>query len=371
MGIFYDELQFDDRAREDLFTGIKSHEPRYADIVKQWAAGSSLTDYEKKITASILIFYPEYILDNGKDEESIELLREYLLQPEFLQKPMNPEKGLFLYTLFLVHLKAGKKEESLELLEKLEVFFENPDSSIFHQSLENAYLKILSLILERREILSLKPGFSISQLPGLPFKKISVFEGTNCRGQALEFYYKKEYDKASAIYMEMLINKFETPGTLAHLARLELISGNIAQAEIFIVNAWRVRHEAPAYVLVRILFFILLINMVRNYQSDLWLGCLKHALNQPDSKMQWDMDRIICIYANKLRYQNLELLKALLEFMSGNGDDSELNKVVKWQKATPVSFVEWPDFSPCTFLVEKRVNNREMNELCNWVFRYP
>lgn len=369
MGIFYDELQFDDRVKEDLFTGTISREPGYADILKRWAIGNRLTDYEQEITTSILIFYPEYILEQGKANEFILLARKFLHQPD-LQNSLNPEKGLFLYTLLFLLLKQGRKEESLEVLEILEIFVFSYDPangiigkhdktisetdyinksnilvpSIFTLNLENAYTRILTLIMDCREILSLKPGFNISQLPSLPVKKLSVFEGTGFRSQALEFYHKKEYDKASVIYRKMLIHKFESPGTLTHMARLEIICGNMVQAGIYIVNAWRIRHEAPAYVLARILYFIILINIARTVPFDKWIGCLKQVCNQPESKMQWDMERLLSQYEKDFPPQHISLVETLLEVLSGSDDEGQLNKFEVWQKTAPIPFEEWPDF---------------------------
>jgi hypothetical protein len=375
MRVFYDELVFDDRDPEDLFAGNNLPEPSYADILKRWVIGDRLTDYERKVTASILIFYPEYIVINGKAKEFIELIKEHLNQPE-LQNPLNPERGLFLYTQFFLTLKQGIKEDALRVLEILEIFFallsnisrstgnysqstsetdfiKESDISGFSKlppDLENAYIEILILIMDCHEILFLKPGFNISQLPGLPVKKLSGFEGTNFRGQALEFYYNKEYDKASAIYWKMLINKFETPGTSIHLARLEMICGNMDKAGIFIVNAWRSRNEAPAYVLVRILYFIILINMVKLKPFYKWFGCIKHVLSLPDSKMQWDMDRVLAVHERNFQPQQIELLETLLAVLSGTSQEEYLDKIEAWQKALPIPFEKWPDFDIAFFL---------------------
>ena len=369
MEIFYDELLFDDRSQKDLFPGIKFLEPKYADILKLWAIGYKLTEHERRITTSILIFYPEYILNYGKEEEFTELISEFLKQPDF-QNPLNAEKGLSLYTLLFLMLKLGRKEESIEALEMLENFFfpyyegngvtgcdnkrgsdadfikrsDISDLSLLTPNLENAYAEILALIMDCHQILSLKPGFNISQLPGLPVKKLKGFEGIGLRSQALEFYYKKEYDKASAIYRKMLVSKFESPGTLTHLARLEMICGNIIQAGIFIVNAWRIRREAPTYVLVRILYFIIMINMVRTEPFDKWLSCLKQVCNQPESKMQWDMDRVLTQFEKDIMPQHISLLKILLDVLSGADDEGRLNNFEVWHDAAPIPFEEWPDF---------------------------
>jgi hypothetical protein len=369
MRAFYDELYFDDRNPKDLFAGDKLRQPFFADIVKRWASGNRLKDDEQNIVASILIFYPEYILNNGRSEEFIELIRDSL-QELRLTNPLNPERGLFLYTLLFLLLLHRRKEESLVVIDYIEKFFItfcnkystiNNDRrsisgndvyrnslysiyTIFSVTLEKAYTEIIALIMDRGELLSLKPGFNISQLPLVPDKKLSAFAGNDLRGEALEFYYKQEYDKASAIYFKMLINKFEQPGTLVHLARLEMMQGNVIQAEIYIVNAWRMRREAPFYVQSRILYFVVLFKMLRSEQFEEWLGCMKEVLSRQDSKMQWDMDRLLSKFEKDLSPGHNFFLKALLKTNSGAEDDALLNQYEPWAKATPIDSESWPDF---------------------------
>jgi hypothetical protein len=376
MGMFYDELVFDDREKEDLFAGTRYKNPFYADILKRWEYGFRLTVDEERTVTGILIFHPELMLNCCRKEEIIELIRSSLQQPD-MQDPLNPEKGLFLYTLLFLLLIHGKKEESIEVTDNIEKFLiyfcknyntnfngrktvSGSDTSgncldsiysILPADLEKAYTEIISLIMERNELLSLKPGFNVSQLPVIPDKKLSPFAGNDLRGEALEFYYKQEYDKASVIYHKMLVNKFEQPGTLVHLARLEIMQGNVAQAEIYIVNAWRMRHEAPFYVQSRILFFVVLFKMLRSEQFEEWLGCMKEVLNQPDSKMQWDMDRLLSKVEQDLNPWYILFLRALLKTNSGTDDEALLNQYEPWAKATPVNFESWPDFEIASRLV--------------------
>jgi hypothetical protein len=198
--------------------------------------------------------------------------------------------------------------------------------------------------MDRRELLWVRPGFSISQLPLIPAKKLPVYEGNELRARALDYYQKKEYDKASDMYRKMLINKFEMPGTLTHLIRLEMTRCNLAQAEIFVINAWRIRHEAPAYVLARILFFVVLLKVLRADPIENLLGCIKGVLNRVDSRMEWDMERLISMYEKDINPQKSFLLRALLRVINNIGDEGPLNEIESWQKSVPIDFEEWPDF---------------------------
>jgi hypothetical protein len=198
--------------------------------------------------------------------------------------------------------------------------------------------------MDRYELLRLKPGFNISQLPLVPDRKLSDFTGNDLRGEALEFYHKQEYDKAAVLYRKMMVNKFEQPGTLVHLARLEMMKCNTFQAEIYIVNAWRMRREAPFYVQSRILYFIVLFKMLRSESFEPWLGCMKEVLSQPDSKMQWDMDRMLSEQKKNLSPDNFLYLQALLKANSGADDEELQNRFEMWREAVPVNPESWPDF---------------------------
>ena len=101
MGSFYDELVFDDRDSKDLFEHENPRQPFYADIAKRWLSGDNLTKNEQTTVTEILIFYPDYILKNGRTEEFIELLKNSLREP-CLSNQTNPEKGLFLYLLLYI-----------------------------------------------------------------------------------------------------------------------------------------------------------------------------------------------------------------------------------------------------------------------------
>lgn len=369
MELLYDDLLFDNRNRDDLFGGFQSRQPLYADIIKRWMMGIKVSESELSIVTSILIFYPEYVLKNDQAEEFIELIQYSLRQP-VLNKQSDQERGLLLYNLFFLLLRLEKREESLRALDMLEKFLPtfsncyNPGNNT-HKSIsdtnyvkrsdvsgchssnsyqKNAYIEIITRIMNESGILSLKPGFNISHLP-VPQYNFSREEGYNLRSQAFIHYTNKELDKASEIYQRLLVHKFELPGTLAHLVRLEISRINKTKAEIFVVNAWRLRTEAPMYVMARILFLIIFIKMLRSEQFKEWLGCLKYVLNQPGSRIYWEMSSILTQYEKELIPVDLNFLRSLLEVISGIAAEVKLDKFEIWKDATTNAFEEWPDYN--------------------------
>jgi hypothetical protein len=84
--------------------------------------------------------------------------------------------------------------------------------------------------------------------------------------------------------------------------------------------------------------------MLRSEAFDLWLGCLKEVLNQPDSKMQWDMDRMLSEQKKNLCPDHFLFLQVLLKANSGADDEGFLNRFEMWCKAVQVNPESWPDF---------------------------
>jgi len=220
MGSFYDELVFDDREQKNLFEQDHPRKPLYADIAKRWASGENLTKNEQRIVTEILIFYPDYILKNERSEEFIELLKNSLKEP-CLANQLNPEKGIFLYTMLFMLLLHGRNEKSLEVINQIEKFFNtfcknnsatcvdrrsasgtdvfrnSLDSiySIFSTTLEKAYTEIIARIMDRYELLRLKPGFNISQLPLVPDRKLSALQVMTSEAKHLSFIISKNMGK--------------------------------------------------------------------------------------------------------------------------------------------------------------------------------
>jgi len=83
------------------------------------------------------------------------------------------------------------------------------------------------------------------------------------RSRALELIENKKYAEAENIYHEMIELNFELPGTLCHLARVQLLSGREKEAEKTITKAWKIRNMALRYVVPRIIFLRILLLMTK------------------------------------------------------------------------------------------------------------
>ena len=273
-----DELVFDIRNQSDLFVRDQFSRPYYADVIKRWTMGDCKSPEEESIAINILILNPDYMLKNGMSTEFGEKLKQLLSLPD-LQNQDNVEKGLLLYVLFYLTLKSRSGDQLIRILQELkDVFAHYRNSNIrilnaqnipkystdliylsSHQEnfsrldpIPKAYFEIISLVMDSKELLSLSPDFNLRNLP-LPSRVLWTEKCEGLRGEALHLYKRKKYKEAKIIYKRLLIEGFELPGTLVHVVRIELITGNIEQAKTHIEMAWRLHNEAPAYVLARLL----------------------------------------------------------------------------------------------------------------------
>lgn len=356
------ELLYDDRNQEDLFGKNLFWQHHYCDVMKRWAIGDHISQEEQRIITNLLILDPEYILNNGKSLEFIEFIRQSLRDQD-LQNPDNPEKGLFLYTLFFLLIKTDAGKEAMQVLPELDDVFAHynnsgiqvlnePNSSDYQRDIfcpnwcfeifkvpdqvQIAYLEIISRVMDAYEFLLLDPDLNLSRLP-LPRISIRDKECKELRNVALSHFQNKEYKLATILYRRLRIERFELPGTLTHMARVELCAGNILQAETHTEMAWRHRSEAHPYVLARILWLKLCLLMLKTEDNDDFSGIirqLKTILQNQEAFMEWTMVPVLEELNPKLQKNDHNFLSALVDTLSNRENITILDEFPYWKSLT-------------------------------------
>jgi hypothetical protein len=339
----FDELVFDNRKSYHLFEEFRL--PKfYADVIARWLNGTIEKPEELQIALNILILNPKYQLPKPKIPEFIALVNDILSQSSS-QDPTNTQKGLNLYSQFYYLLKSGQKSEAINVLSELEktlmhyilsainvlpglyehsphvfnVSLEEPKSQDKPDQIMNAYFEIISRILDCDELIDLYPNFNLTMLP-LPANNLSDHECYELRGQAFDFYQNKLYNKALETYRLILVNGYEIPGTLTHMARVELCLGQVDQAQFHIELAWRQREEAPEYVMGRILWFKLCFQILKNFKDQIpeTLDQLLSMHQNRNAIMNWRMDQVLATLKPMLNKTEYEFLSVLTEALSFN-----------------------------------------------------
>jgi hypothetical protein len=352
------ELVYDDRNSEELYGKNLPWQPSYSDVMKRWSIGDHISQEEQRIVTNLLILDPEYILNNGKSIEFIESIRQSLQSSE-LQNPDNPEKGLFLYTLFFFLIKTGAGKEAMQVLHELENVFahynnsciptvNNHNGPLFARDLIDrhleiwkkpdpvrlAYFEIISRVMDSNELLCLEPDLNLNRLP-LPQISLWEEECIEIRSKAFSNYQIKEYKEATILYRRLRIERFELPGTLTHMARVELCTGNFSQAKTHTEMAWRHRAEAPPYVFARILWFKLCLLMLKPEDKEDYSGIislLKKTLQNQDAYMGWTMEPVLEQLKPKLQKNDHKYLSELVDEMSNKKNITKLDAIPFWKQ---------------------------------------
>ena len=98
-----------------------------------------------------------------------------------------------------------------------------------------------------------------------------------------------EFEQAERIYRHLENMNFELPGTLCHLARVQILLYQYDKARASADQAWTLRKKALNYVLPRIIWFKILFCLLDKQNPSVWLRRMKKALHSKDVCMDWDL----------------------------------------------------------------------------------
>jgi tetratricopeptide (TPR) repeat protein len=261
--------------------------PTPADVTIQWAEGYTLTEPMKEALIAILInkICIAINMDRVKEAESI-------LIDELEKVKSNPaESAKLLITMIRLNERMYPAEA------------------------KNYYIKAKKLISVHESLLDAQTRNSWSLL-----KRSGDFEANPnaLRVKALELLENKQYAEAENIYLEIIELDFEIPGTLCHLARVQLLMGQEEEAEKSVRKAWKIRDKALRYVVPRIIFLRILLLMIKKKDPLIWIGRMKHELQNPDSFLEWHIQPVLDLIKSRLTDKNHRVLVALAESLQHN-----------------------------------------------------
>ncbi len=367
METLYDGLVFDFRKPEDLFDNKSLRKVHYADLIKRWAEGDKISEKEQTTLARILVYYPEYVLNHDKDQEFVGYLRKIMQNPE-IQRRNNPEKGIYLYSLVCLLLKTGDLKQiynelssiikliheyviedviifidyhlDLPLIERLTADAAEVTSE--EERIAQIYIRLISNILDSKDFIELGSVYTLMNFP-VPHVYIENKICQDIRSLALQFYNNQMYKKALKYYQILRIVRFDPPGTMTHFVRVQLMLGNVSQAEIYTAMAWDIRSNAVPYVKVRILFLIIFLNLIQSKPVDIWLACLKHALMNLNEYVYWQMEEVLRKYEQKLNADDFEFLLCLSENLVNFNYINESQRSEIRMEIKELEEKDWPD----------------------------
>ncbi len=261
--------------------------PTPADVTIQWAEGYSLTEPMKEALIAILVNKISIAINMDRVKEA-----ESILIDELEKVKSNPaESAKLLITMIRLN-------ESMYPADAKSYYIEAKNLISVHESLLDAQTRNNWSLLKRRGDFEANPNA--------------------LRIKALELLENKQYAEAENIYFEIIELDFEIPGTLCHLARVQLLMGQEEEAEKTVRNAWKIRDKALRYVVPRIIFLRILLLMIKKKDPSIWIGRMKHELQNPDSFLEWHIQPVLDLVKSRLTDKNHRVLVALAESLQHN-----------------------------------------------------
>lgn len=277
-------IYLDDAPVESLiYRSTAQTEPTSPDIVTFWAEGGVLDEQSEKTLIEILLENFRYAFDVAKEREAALLF----------EKALNETKD------------PGQKANILmELWQLYQII--NPTKA------EERFLSLKRLMNSRVVTINEQVRSKWNSL--CRNNKITV-DPFQLRASALNKMDEGEYEEAERLYRQMIELNFELPGTLCHLARIQLLKDDENGAKKSINRAWKLRDLALNYVLPRIIFFKIMLAMLEDKNPAKWVYELKSALKDEYCFMAWTIKPTVNHYQSRLSDEDFSILMILADVL--------------------------------------------------------
>lgn len=167
------------------------------------------------------------------------------------------------------------------------------------------------------------------------FKLLLLEQRSNgdLRKIALTYIVEKDYGKARQIYEHLINNGFELASTYCHLARVCYILKDFKSMCEYADQASKVQDQADAYVIPRILFFLLVGKMLLKQPWEDIVRQINTTLQKPNVNMEWTMLPALEMHRDDFSSENFALLAALIEALNAQDKMKELFALPLWQES--------------------------------------
>jgi tetratricopeptide (TPR) repeat protein len=293
------DILIDDQPVESIIYRNKTKGgPTPADIAMLWAEGVHLTETMEKTLVGILINNIRIAFDLDRVEEGGTLLKAAL--PNAKDNPTD--QVMILIALWKLYQKANP-----------------PEARKYHT-------KAKKLVNQYRDKVDEQTRNTWSKLVKNENAEANPYE---LRSEAMEMLEKQEFGEAEKIYRQLIRLGFELPGTLCHLARVQLLMQDEEAARKTVSRAWKLRGKALKYVLPRIIFFKILFAMTGNKNPASWMIKLKSSLQDDASYMGWTIKSTVNQYQSRLTPENFQIMMVLSEVVQEFKNKELLDEILE------------------------------------------
>lgn len=276
--------------------------PKPADLTLLWSGNFPMTSAMKKALAGILVNRINIAFSLKKIKEA-----ELILLDELYKAKENPSLKLKIMLALIGLYEKMDPDKRLDYYQKAKEIISDNEKLISKEALEHW------------TIMADKIKLSVS-----PFE---------LRATAFDFLESGHVDDAEMIYYRLLNMKFELPGTLCHLARVQLLKHKLPEAAKSVHDAWKLRDKASGYVLLRILFFKIFFLLLNAKDPSAWVNRLKKSLAEAPVFMEWNISTTLKTYQSELKAEDNSFLTSLTKALQRREDLWVLEKYELWNRS--------------------------------------
>jgi tetratricopeptide (TPR) repeat protein len=288
-----------------LYRDIAGQKPTPADLAFLWSEGYVLTETMKKALVTILINKISIAFNLNRVKEA-----ELIITNELEKVKDNPKECI----------------KSLIALIRLNEKLDPEEAKMY-------YTKTKLLLSQNGDIMDESTKCYWNTLKGSGNLEVNPYL---LRTKALEMLEKQQYSEAEKIYREMIELDFDMPGTLCHLARVQLLSGQEKEAEKSVKKAWNLRGSASKYVVPRIIFLKILFLMFRNQNPSFWIDRITIELQNADSCLEWHIKPLLESNKSRLTSENFVFISQLAEAVQDKEKYKEFEQFVIMKHANSI-----------------------------------
>ena len=325
-----EEFFFDDQPIESVLGVAPPSPPTPANVLRIWKGDFDRSDAVARAIAAILCNDQGHVQGFAEVVGIEQCLRNALTSGAQAWAADDPRRAACLAALGMVAQTHRRMEEAEDFLrqalelQKKHLGGDHPETCATTERLA----VLLDQVGRAAEAERLRRSLSIEQL-------LHAGQGaTALRVQALELFQRGEYNEAERIYRRLIAIGFELASTHCHLARICLMTKREGEAAQETERAWGHRHQAPAYVIPRILFLRVVCVILGNGSVKSLLQELERALQEPGACLTWTMQPVIRHLKTRFTTDQFALLASLVEALGESEKLRNLNADPLWRDAT-------------------------------------
>ncbi len=305
-------LLFDDAPLEAILYGSGLPIATSADVLDRWRAGGDLPPAELDAVIAILARAPDQI--SAPDRKRLEDLLDRMEQTVRAEAPQNPRT-----LLKIAHLsRAAQRMEAAEQAYRRALLPREWSTPLAPEERWQALHHLAAVLDHQGQAGEARQARALREAEQL-LAGVRQGDLTTVRSIALDRVLAGDLATAERLYRGLLERQFQPPGTLVHLTRVLLLEQRIPEARQAVADAAKrlrqpsIAHETSPYIVVRVLYFRILLAMLAKKPYGWLVARLQRELHAHPERVEWTLAPVLKCLEGDLPQAESLLLERLAD----------------------------------------------------------